>query len=127
VRKLIFISLIFFPVICLSQTANDMRATVTIKEYIDAQIQARQELTETQFENVKDNVNKATLEKRLDGMNEFRQTIEDSNATYITRKELFAWIIALLSTFFAYSNWKRNERESGSKNIVSGDKVEVKK
>jgi hypothetical protein len=83
-----------------------------MKEYVDAQISARQEITQTQFENINDNVNKATaaLEKRLDGMNEFRQTINDSNATYITRKELFAWIIALLSTFFAYSNWARGQK-----------------
>jgi predicted PurR-regulated permease PerM len=109
-KILLLISLVLLWVTSYSQTVNDLRPTVTMKEYVDAQIASRQELTQTQFQNINDNVNKATtaLEKRLDGMNEFRQTITDSNATYITRKELFAWIVALLSTFFAYSNWARN-------------------
>lgn len=113
------------------QTVNDLRPTVTMKEYVDAQIAARKEVTEAQFQNVLDNVNKANsvMDKRLDGMNEFRQTLQDSNKTYITKSELFAWVISLLMTFFAYSNYKANQIKASNegKAILSGDKVEVKK
>jgi hypothetical protein len=32
----------------------------------------------------------AANEKRLDGMNEFRQSLRDQNATFVTRTELYA-------------------------------------
>jgi hypothetical protein len=105
-----------------------------MKEYVDMQAELNQKLSETQIKNINDNVSKAnaTMDKRLDGMNEFRDTLKDANATFITRSELIAYIGMLAGLFFGWSNYMKNKRESereatNGKNIVSGDKVEVKK
>lgn len=109
---------------------SDHKETVSLKEYVDLQAEMNRKLFQVQFENIENNVAKAnsTMDRRLDGMNEFRQTLKDANSTFITRKELFAWIVALLSIFFAYSQYRVNQnKETPGQNIVSGDKVEVKK
>lgn len=113
------------------QTVNDLRPTVTMKEYVDMLAQMNIEMDDIRAKNIEHSTATAleSMDKRLNGMNEFRGTIEDSNATFITRKELFAWVIALLTTFFAYSNYKANQTRASNegKAILSGDKVEVKK
>lgn len=106
-----------------------------MKEYVDAQIEWSLKLSEAQNENIRDNVNKAnsTMDKRLDGMNEFRQALKDSNATFITKSELIAWIIAAAGLFWGYSKNQREkekaeaEKKSAGAVIRSGDQVEVKK
>lgn len=105
-----------------------------MKEYVDMQAQLNKEwmqkLVDVQVENIKDNVNKANAEmdRRLDGMNEFRETLKDSNATYVTWQALIGLIIGVSGFVFGYSNYKKNQANgSPGKNIVSGDKVEVKK
>lgn len=117
-----------------SQTVNDLRPTVTMKEYVDMQAQLNRELAKVQFENIEKNVAKANEanDKRLDVMNEFRGTIEDSNSTYVTWPALLGLIVGVSGFIFGYANFQKvkSEREnakSNGKNIVSGDKVEVKK
>lgn len=111
------------------QTVNDLRPTVTMKEYVDAMVQWSLKLSEVQNNNINDNVNKAnaTMDRRLDGMNEFRQTLKDSNATYITRSELVAWVVAAAGLFWGWSRHQREQKLSQGQNIKSGDTVEVKK
>lgn len=108
--KLLLIILLL-PSLCFSQE-------VSMKDYVDAQVK-----------NIENNVTKATvsMDRRLDGMNEFRETLKDQAGTFITRSELFAWVIALLGVFFAYSNYKVNIAKQNGKAIHSGDKVEVNK
>lgn len=102
-----------------------------MKEYIDIQASLNRKIAEVQFNNINDNVTKANLatEKRFDGVNEFRLQLKDQASTFITRGELFAWIIAIIGIFFGYSNWKRGRQRDSTegKAILSGDKVEVKK
>jgi hypothetical protein len=104
-----------------------------MKEYVDMQAQLNKEwmqkLVDLQVQNIQDNVNKANavMDKRLDGMNEFRQTLKDSNSTYVTWQALIGLIIGVSGFVFGYANYKKNQEGSPGKNIVSGDKVEVKK
>lgn len=107
----VIVILLLLSLSVFSQTVNDLRPTVTMKEYVDGQIQGQKEFTQAQFQNVLDNVNKAnaSMEKRLDGINEFRGQLKDQAGTFITRSELFAWVMALLMAFFAYANYMRNK------------------
>lgn len=116
------------------QTVNDLRPTVTMKEYVDMQAQLNKEwlqkLMDVQVENIKDNVTKANqaMEKRLDGINEFRGQLKDQAGTFITRSELWGYVIAILGLLIgAIGLMRRQAASAAGKNIVSGDKVEVKK
>lgn len=109
---------------------------VTIKEYVDMQAQLNRELMlkliEVNNDNINDNVIRANtaMDKRLDGMNEFRDTLKDQSATFITRAELFAWIIALAGLFLGFSRYMKDKQDNSTskgKSIMSGDTVEVKK
>ena len=55
-----------------------MKEGVTLKEYFDAQIENVKQATELARE---------SMEKRLDGMNEFRDTLKDQAGKFITRQE----------------------------------------
>lgn len=129
--KLLFIiSLLFLSLAVTAQTSNEQYVTVTMKDYVDMKTELNKQHAETQFKNIQDGIAKATasMDKRLDGMNEFRDTLKDQAGTFITKSELLAWIGMLVGFFFAYSNWKKNtEPGSKSKVIESGDRIEVKK
>lgn len=56
-----------------------MSETVTLKEHFDERFRALEKATDTAKEG---------MEKRLEGMNEFRETLRDSAATFATRKEV---------------------------------------
>lgn len=126
-KRTLTILLLLIAVGCQGQTVNE--GSVSMKDYVDIQATLNRRIAEVQFQNILDNVNKANsaTEKRFDGVNEFRLQLKDQASTFITRGELFAWIIAIIGIFFGYSNWKRGERDREGKNIMSGDKVEVKK
>lgn len=53
-------------------------AQVSLKEHIEVRIRALEKATE---------IAASQMEKRLDGMNEFRQQLKDQEATYLTRTE----------------------------------------
>lgn len=121
-----------------SQTVNDIRPTVTMKEYVDMRAEMiekmnalrddhQKEISRIKDENIKTAY--AAQDKRLDGMNEFRDALKDSNATYVTWPALLGLIFGTGGFIFGYANYKRNQQanKDSSKNIVSGDKVEVKK
>jgi hypothetical protein len=116
-KSAFFISLIILSANCYSQTVNDLRPTVTMKEYVDMQAGLNQKILEVQIKNINDNVSKAneTMDKRLDGMNEFRDTLKDANATFITRSELIAYIGMLAGLFFGWSNYMKNKKDSDRK------------
>lgn len=132
----LFAVLFFLAVSCSGQTVNDLRPTVTMKEYVDMQAELNKEwmqrLVQIQFDNVNDNVAKANaaMEKRLDSINEFRGQLKDQAGTFITRDQLIGWIVGIIGMFFAFSRWQKDRKDSEDskgKNIQSGDKVEVKK
>lgn len=132
--RIVFLIVLFLlSTVSFGQTMGDLKPTVSMKEYVDMQAQLNKEwmqkLVEIQFQNINDNVDKAnaTMDKRLDGMNEFRQTLKDSNETYITRSELIAWASAILFAIgFIFKTFIQPQQNS-TKNIQSGDNVTVKK
>lgn len=125
---------ILFPFVLLffCSLVYGQEATVPMKDYVDMQAALNKELMlkiiEIQNNNINDNVVRANaaMDKRLDGMNEFRDTLKDQSGTFVTWPALLGLVIGLSGLFFGYSNFKRNENSS-NKNIQSGDKVEVKK
>lgn len=54
---------------------------VPLKEYLDASIKDIRESIKVAY---------ASMEKRLDGMNEFRDTLKDQAGKFVTREELDA-------------------------------------
>ncbi len=54
------------------------REVVTMRDYIDTKIEALEKAT---------TLAKETMERRLEGMNEFRDALKDQNTTFITRAE----------------------------------------
>lgn len=128
----------FLIVFILIGSPSFSQETVPMKEYIDKQLYLMQEMNKLRDEHkleinrIKDeNIRNAvaTMDKRLDGMNEFRQTLEDSNSTFVTWQALIGLIIGVSGFLFGYANYKKNQLDTGTKgkSIMSGDTVEVKK
>lgn len=117
---------------CYSQTMNEIKPTVSMKEYVDMQIEMTQKITQLQVDNINENVIRANLamEKRLDAINEFRGQLKDQAGTFITRDALWGWALAIVGLILAYLNYvnrKSANNNSGTKNIQSGDSVKVEK
>ena len=67
-----------------------LMTNVSLKEHIESRLQALEKATEEA---------KKTLEKRLEGMNEFRSQLKDQAGTFITRVEFEAFKEAMNSRF----------------------------
>ena len=65
---------------------------VSLKEHIEAQIRALDRFVASQVEAIKDAVKIAldTLNKRLEGMNEFRDALKDQSAKLATKDDIKA-------------------------------------
>lgn len=137
-NRVLFIVLFLLSAECFGQTVNDLRPTVTMKEYVDMQVdlikqmdnlrdQHQLEISRIKDENIKNAY--AAMNFRLDGMNEFRQTLKDSNSTYVTWTSLIALIFGVAGLIFGYANYRKNQQAAPSKGsfIKSGDQVEVTK
>jgi len=63
---------------------------VSLKEYFDGKLDDFEEKVELQFKLSKEAVEKALIQNdtRLEGMNEFRNSLRDQASTFITRQEL---------------------------------------
>lgn len=107
---LIFLALIIYG-FSFGQTINDLRPTVTMKEYVDMQAMYLEKINTINTNNINDNVTKAnaSMEKRLDAINEFRGQLKDQAGTFITRSELFAWIVAVFGGVIAIINIQRKK------------------
>ena len=55
--------------------------TISLREYIDIKVSAIDRATSNAY---------VSMEKRLEGMNEFRNQLKDQNATFITKAEYSA-------------------------------------
>jgi len=66
---------------------------VGLKEYLDMRIQHVEDIVNGRFISQEKAVNVArdAAEKRLDGMNEFRQTLTDQNKTFVAAAEFEAY------------------------------------
>ena len=77
---------------------------VSLKDYFDDKFLASDKALILAFESLKirlESIDKATevarvsMEKRLDGMNEFRDALKDQAGKFVTRAELLAMIIGI--------------------------------
>src|SRR5688572_1243437 len=111
-RLLIAVVLCLFTIAVIAQPASDNRPTVTMKEYVDMQAQLLQKLSDVRAENIEANVTKATqaLEKRLDGLNEFRQQLNDQVGTFPTRNELWGYFMAIVGFVLAAMKYSKDSQ-----------------
>ena len=61
--------------------------SVTLKEFFLAKLEAQDKTTE---------LTRLSLERRLESMNAFREQINKIEGTFVTRKELIAWVISAI-------------------------------
>ncbi len=62
---------------------------VTLREFIESQLQAQKEYFDVRLNSIQTAIDIAyrDMEKRLDGMNEFRATLKDQSFTFFPRSE----------------------------------------
>jgi len=103
-------------VLCLFGFIATGQETVSMKDYVDMMIRLvnenQQRVSDIRYSMIENNVAKANavMDKRLDGMNEFRQTLNDSNKTYVTWQALLGIIVGVSGFLFGYSNYKKNQQ-----------------
>ncbi len=70
------------------------REVITLKEYIDKQIEHISKLSESKIEAIEKatTLAKKTVDERLKNMNEFRDALKDQNSTFVPRTEYLAQI-----------------------------------
>lgn len=78
---------------------------ISAKEYTDNQLQWLEKVMNAEIKADRRAVDKAlqSMEKRLDGMNEFRTTLKDQAGTFITRGQLWAAVITVVTITIAIS------------------------
>jgi hypothetical protein len=132
-RKLIFISILFLSIACHSQTVNDLRPTVTMKEYVDMNVDWQQKYNNAQLASLKEanELVRLSLQEYKTVNNEWRGQMKDQTSTYVTKSELWLAVSTIISlTIAALGLLSRRKKETdtlNARNIQSGDTVEVKK
>jgi len=88
--------------------------TVTMKEYIDKQVDMLLKISDIRYDNIESNVRTANsaMDKRMDGVNEFRAQLKDQVATFPTRKELWGYLVAVITTMIAIMNFLQKKKET---------------
>lgn len=62
-------------------------------------------------------------EKRFDGVNEFRNQLKDQAGTFITRNEMWGWLVALIMMgFAAFNAFKNAGRDHNRRETAKGTK-----
>lgn len=128
----ISILIILISCLCQAQTVNDLRPTVTMKEYVDNNVEWQQRFNNAQLASLKEanELVRLSLQEYKTVNNEWRGQLKDQAATFVTWPALIGLIFGISGLIFGYANYMKGKRENGNtagKNIVSGDKVEVKK
>lgn len=131
-KTIVAILCIFIYLNCVSQTVNDLRPTVTMKEYVDMNVEWSQKYSAAQLASLKEanELVRLSLQEYKTVNNEWRGQLKDQAGTFVTWPALLGLIFGIAGLIFGYSNYKKNQsqaNEANSKNIQSGDKVEVKK
>ena len=75
---------------------------INLKEYLDSKIHSLHSEINVKIESLKDatTLARTTMDERLARMNEFRDTLRDQNATFVTREEHNALIKSIDDKFF---------------------------
>lgn len=112
-----------------AQTVNDLRPTVTMKEYVDMNIEWSQKYSAAQLAALKEanELVRLSLQEYKTVNNEWRGQLKDQSQTFVTRGELILATTTLLGLFWGYSRHKRDSENKPGAVIRSGDNVEVKK
>lgn len=112
-----------------AQTINDLRPTVTMKEYVDNNVSWVQKYNDAQLAALKEanELVRLSLQEYKTVNNEWRGQLKDQAGTFVTWQGLVGLIFGLAGLLFGYSRYVKDKRESDGKSIMSGDKVEVKK
>ena len=76
---------------------GDSRDIVTLRDYFEARITALEKAT---------SLAATTMERRLDGMNEFRATLKDQAGRFITRDELNIQMLAINETLKSLQSYR---------------------
>lgn len=130
-RKIILILVLSLSIGGYSQTVNDLRPTVTMKEYVDNNVSWVQKYNDAQLAALKEanELVRLSLQEYKTVNNEWRGQIKDQTGTFVTKSELWLAVSTVISLVIAALGLmaKRRGEKSEGKNIVSGDKVEVKK
>jgi hypothetical protein len=77
---------------------SEDNVTVPLREYLDVRfnsIEARLNSMDTAV-----NLANANMEKRLEGMNEFRASMQEQASKYVTRTEAIATMVAVATVIF---------------------------
>jgi uroporphyrinogen-III decarboxylase len=100
-----------------------------MQQVIDAKTEGMMRYTDGQIAAQAQAVTKAdaAMEKRLDGINEFRGQLKDQAGTFITRQELFAWCFAIIGAVFAFMGYNAKKMEQQSKYREGGTQDTIKK
>lgn len=130
-RKIILILVLSLSIGGYSQTVNDLRPTVTMKEYVDNNVSWVQKYNDAQLAALKEanELVRLSLQEYKTVNNEWRGQIKDQTGTFVTKSELWLAVSTVISLVIAALGLmaKRRGEKSEGKNIVSGDKFEVKK
>lgn len=93
---------------------------VQLRDYLEARIETLDRQTRMQIDALQASVTKAeeVLNHRLEGMNEFRETLRDQAAKFVNREEVdtrLSDIIRRVAELEGYAN-----RRTGQSNVTSG-------
>jgi len=106
------------------QTVNDLRPTVTMKEYVDMNIEWSQKYSTAQLAALEkaNELVRLSLQEYKTVNNEWREQLKASNSTYVSWQALIGLVIGLSGLFWGYSRNQR-EKQAAERNIQSGDEV----
>lgn len=93
----------------------------SIEQYSEAQIAALVEQVDLRFENIKESTARevVTMSARLELLNEFRNSMKDQAATYLTRATFEARMEALMQKIEALETYRnRSEGKSAAMSAV---------
>lgn len=100
-----------------------------MKEYVDMNIEWSQKYSAAQLAALKEanELVRLSLQEYKTVNNEWRGQLKDQAGTFVTWQALLALVVGISGFLFGYANYRKNQQNGTGKNIVSGDKVEVKK
>jgi hypothetical protein len=87
---------------CGDKYEPDLTGYVTLQKFLEKIIEIRFEAINQATE-----LARMAMEKRLDSMNEFRETLRDQSSKFVTRNELLATVVGASAIIFAVIEFLR--------------------
>jgi len=88
---------------------------ISLKQYFDFRHKALEDLMDARLKAMDEAVKlaKTSMERRLDGMNEFRATLKDQASGFVTRTELLTTVVGFSAVMFGIFQFmsKRKKEE----------------